>query len=553
MQVRNYIGTGILFAGVVTLAGTVLACDIQHLPPGEQAYQLYILSRTASFFAASSLLFSLLVEKNKRASIFYFTTIWALIVTGGIEAIWGLQQVYGIAESNHSRYSLTGSFYNPGPYSGYLAMVFPLCLSECLRLSKLKGKVWWQQVLYYLAMAETLLLLCILPAGMSRSAWIAALAAGTWVCAIHFAWLAKWKEWIKEKKKRIYATAGIGLLALLLASYALFQLKADSASGRWFMWKISCLAIAECPLTGHGSGRFVEAYGQAQENYSTFFKKIDHSDAPLPLPDAIKDDIIGIVNAVNHNVGVNKFLFEGAPGTGKTETAKQIARILNRDLLIVDFDTLIDSKLGQTQKNISALFDEIQKINNHSNVIILFDEIDAIAIDRVNSNDIREMGRATTAMLKGFDNLNDNIVLIATTNLFSVFDKALVRRFDAVINFNRYQKQDLIEIAIIILNNLLSKFKIHEKNTKLFKKIISTMDTVPYPGELKNLLKTSIAFSNPAHKFDYLKRLFNTITKNKQPSLKELQNKGFTVREIEILTGISKSQVGRELKESYYE
>lgn len=292
---------------------------------------------------------------------------------------------------------------------------------------------------------------------------------------------------------------------------------------------------------------------QAQENYSTFFKKIDHSDAPLPLPDAIKDDIIGIVNAVNHNVGVNKFLFEGAPGTGKTETAKQIARILNRDLLIVDFDTLIDSKLGQTQKNISALFDEIQKINNHSNVIILFDEIDAIAIDRVNSNDIREMGRATTAMLKGFDNLNDNIVLIATTNLFSVFDKALVRRFDAVINFNRYQKQDLIEIAIIILNNLLSKFKIHEKNTKLFKKIISTMDTVPYPGELKNLLKTSIAFSNPAHKFDYLKRLFNTITKNKQPSLKELQNKGFTVREIEILTGISKSQVGRELKESYYE
>ena len=275
MQVRNYIGTGILFAGVVTLAGTVLACDIQHLPPGEQAYQLYILSRTASFFAASSLLFSLLVEKNKRASIFYFTTIWALIVTGGIEAIWGLQQVYGIAESNHSRYSLTGSFYNPGPYSGYLAMVFPLCLSECLRLSKLKGKVWWQQVLYYLAMAETLLLLCILPAGMSRSAWIAALAAGTWVCAIHFAWLAKWKEWIKEKKKRIYATAGIGLLALLLASYALFQLKADSASGRWFMWKISCLAIAECPLTGHGSGRFVEAYGQAQENY---FAKGDYKE-----------------------------------------------------------------------------------------------------------------------------------------------------------------------------------------------------------------------------------------------------------------------------------
>lgn len=59
---------------------------------------------------------------------------------------------------------------------------------------------------------------------------------------------------------------------------------------------------------------------------------------------------MGMVNAISRNLGINKYLFQGAPGTGKTETAKQVARILNRDLYAVDFSAVIDSKLGQTQK-----------------------------------------------------------------------------------------------------------------------------------------------------------------------------------------------------------
>ena len=73
---------------------------------------------------------------------------------------------------------------------------------------------------------------------------------------------------------------------------------------------------------------------------------------PLNLPLVIVDDIKGMINAINHNVGINKFLFEGAPGSGKTEAAKHVARLLDRTLYYVDFDYLIDSKLGQTNKNI---------------------------------------------------------------------------------------------------------------------------------------------------------------------------------------------------------
>ncbi len=289
---------------------------------------------------------------------------------------------------------------------------------------------------------------------------------------------------------------------------------------------------------------------QINENNFSFFKRLELGTESLPLPDSITEDIKGILNAIGHNVGVNKFLFEGAPGTGKTETVKQIARILERELFIVQFDALVDSKMGQTAKNIGTLFDEISSISQPHKVVILFDEIDAIAIDRINSNDIREMGRATTAVLKGLDNLNDQIMLIATTNLYNAFDKALTRRFDTVINFNRYTREDLLEISETMLDSLLSKFKSVGRNVRLFRKIMNNLQDIPYPGELKNMLKTSLAFSDPNNEYDYLKRLFKTITGiTPESNLKLLNEMGLTVREIETLTSISKSQVSRELKE----
>jgi AAA ATPase len=285
---------------------------------------------------------------------------------------------------------------------------------------------------------------------------------------------------------------------------------------------------------------------QSNEYQSSFFNKVSLAGDSLPLPTSIMEDIIGVINSIRHHAGFNKFLFEGDPGTGKTETVKQIARILNRDLYSVDFDSVVDSKLGQTSKNIASVFQEIRALPNPEKAIIMFDEIDAIALDRINSNDLREMGRVTSSVLKGLDGLDGNIVLIATTNLFSQFDKALTRRFDAVINFNRYNKNELLDIAESILNDLLSQFKFAGRNMRLFRKIISKMDKIPYPGELKNIIKTSVAFSDPTNEYAYLKKLYEAVS---GPSdIKTLQNQGFSVREIEILTSISKSQVARELQ-----
>lgn len=291
---------------------------------------------------------------------------------------------------------------------------------------------------------------------------------------------------------------------------------------------------------------------QSSDFESEFLKQIDtRVMQPLNLPIEISEDIKGVINAVSHNVGINKFLFEGLPGSGKTEAAKHIARLLDRTLFCVDFDHLIDSKLGQTNKNIASVFNEINILPHSNRVVILFDEIDVIALDRINSNDVREMGRVTSTILRELDRLTDlnkEIVIIATTNLFSNFDKALIRRFDAVINFNRYSKDDLIEVAEYYFSSFIKNFKGISKDTRLFRKILNTADNLPYPGELKNIIKTSLAFSDLNYEHDYLRRLYNSLIGNLDGTdVNQLYAKGFTVREIEKLKGESKSTVARKL------
>lgn len=286
---------------------------------------------------------------------------------------------------------------------------------------------------------------------------------------------------------------------------------------------------------------------QSIESESPFLDRISVETDMLLLPDSVKRDILGIINAINHHIGINKFLFEGSPGTGKTEAVKHLARILRRELFCVNTTVLIDSKLGQTAKNISALFKEIAMLSYPERVLILFDEIDALALDRTNPNDLREMGRATTEVLKGLDNLNANVTLVATTNLFQYFDRALTRRFDFVVNFDCYTQEDLLAIAERMLAKYLKKIKLATHDIRLFKKLMKLTNHIPNPGELQNLIKTSIAFSDPRDGHDYFRRLFVAICNGKEKSAEELKDVGFTVREIGILLQKSKSGVCREL------
>ena len=132
-------------------------------------------------------------------------------------------------------------------------------------------------------------------------------------------------------------------------------------------------------------------------------------------------------------------LFYGAPGTGKTETALQLARITGRDIIQVNVSELRDKFVGESEKRVKALFDNYRKIVKNSKIapILLFNEADAI-ISKRNGNVVHAVDKMENALqniiLQEIENLEG--ILIATTNLTNNMDRAFERRFLYKVEFN---------------------------------------------------------------------------------------------------------------------
>ncbi len=150
-------------------------------------------------------------------------------------------------------------------------------------------------------------------------------------------------------------------------------------------------------------------------------------------------------------------IFYGAPGTGKTETVYQLARRTGRDIMRVDVDKIKSCWVGESEKNIKALFDRYRNICKNSELapILLFNEADAVLGVR--------MGGASRAVDK-MENSIQNIILqemetlegimIATTNLTTNLDKAFERRFLYKIRFDKPTVNARTEIWKAMLKGL---------------------------------------------------------------------------------------------------
>lgn len=204
---------------------------------------------------------------------FYSILLFILIITGMIEAIWGLGQLYDYYPSQHNLFKTTGSFYNSGPYAGYLSVILPVSLYYMLfdyRIVKIKFNL--KNIFVYIRWTGSLLafilIILVLPATMSRASWLAAFLACLFVLST-YCYNHKKREidsLYKQHKKRLLPVI-IGILFLLLLSIGgMYYLKKDSADGRSLMWKTSIAAIKNNP-TGVGIGCFSKYYGEAQANY----------------------------------------------------------------------------------------------------------------------------------------------------------------------------------------------------------------------------------------------------------------------------------------------
>ncbi len=269
--IMQYVKHGLLFAALC-LPLSMVCVVTPELSSGETIGQWVWFGKTLPF-AAGCVIVASLIQLYERAPLrkalrfpdFSVYLSWSLLFLGTVEAVWGLRQLYGFATSGHSHYALTGSFFNPGPYAGYLAMILPVCLYHYMRVpGEWKGLRKSLKAERIAAAIAGILLLCILPSTMSRSAWAAAAIGCGWV-AYMYRDKRKWSILWRRYRKR-YLLWGTGIFFILsIAAAGIFLLKQDSALGRLFMWKITCRAIATHPW-GCATG-FASTYGEAQSAY----------------------------------------------------------------------------------------------------------------------------------------------------------------------------------------------------------------------------------------------------------------------------------------------
>ncbi len=129
---------------------------------------------------------------------------------------------------------------------------------------------------------------------------------------------------------------------------------------------------------------------------------------------------------------LRKLLFIGPPGTGKTMTAGVLAGELGLPLFTIQLDGLITKYLGETAAKLRLIFDAIQQ----TRAIYLFDELDALGSERAARNEVGEIRRGLNSFLLFLEETHSESIIVAATNHPKLLDRALFRRFEAVIEFS---------------------------------------------------------------------------------------------------------------------
>ena len=151
------------------------------------------------------------------------------------------------------------------------------------------------------------------------------------------------------------------------------------------------------------------------------------------------DTLVGRMKKRYNRCGLTCLMY-GGPGTGKTETVYQLARQTGRDIMAIDVPQIKSKWVGDSEKNIKAVFDKYRDMVNKARVapILLFNEADAIIGVRKTGaqNAVDKMENAIqNIILQEMETLNG--IMIATTNLTENLDSAFERRFLYKIEFER--------------------------------------------------------------------------------------------------------------------
>ena len=121
----------------------------------------------------------------------------------------------------------------------------------------------------------------------------------------------------------------------------------------------------------------------------------------------------------------NRVLLAGPPGNGKTTLAEALAHALNVPFLVVRYEAVIGSYLGETAQRIAQVFEHAKS----RHCVLFFDEFDSVGNERGDLHETGEIKRVVSSLLLQIDALPSYVVAVAASNHPELLDRAVWRRF----------------------------------------------------------------------------------------------------------------------------
>jgi len=248
----------------------------------------------------------------------------------------------------------------------------------------------------------------------------------------------------------------------------------------------------------------------------------------------------------------SRLILHGPPGTGKTLLAYAIAGELEIPIYHVYLDSLISSYLGETGKNLKAIFREASS----EECVLLLDEFDAIAKHRDDSQELGELKRVVTVLLQNIDELSPDTILIAATNHDHLLDPAVWRRFDYILKMDALAAPQRKTLIQMILGD-------NSVNIELLSQLSEGLSGAIIKQIVNKSLKKSILNNSHGNIENTLIENFLTATASKNDKLKGSQRKNFikaikhlrktdkskyTFENLEKITGVSSSTIHNIIK-----
>jgi transitional endoplasmic reticulum ATPase len=204
----------------------------------------------------------------------------------------------------------------------------------------------------------------------------------------------------------------------------------------------------------------------------------------------------------NHGLVQNLcVLFQGRPGTGKTEYAKYLSEKLEKKLNVKRASDILDPYVGMTERKIAHIFQKSEKEGD----ILFLDECDSLFINR-ESAERSWMVSQTNEFLTQMERFKG--ILICATNFVDNLDHAAMRRFHLKIKFDELKSEHLVEVYQSYFKKLvacdLSQDEVHQ---------LQAINGLT-PGDFKAVYNAVIFQPGLTHQ-DLIDRLKNEISYKK--------------------------------------